>query len=121
MYPFETEGEDNWMGRYFFTGGLMPAADTLLYFQKDLRLEEQWRVNGRHYQQTSEHWLQNTDTHKAEILDLFRATYGADQAAVWLQRWRIFYLACAELFGYIPAPTTRCGRCSSCGRSRPST
>ncbi|MCB1613457.1 MAG: class I SAM-dependent methyltransferase, partial [Xanthomonadales bacterium] len=94
------EGEDNWMGRYFFTGGLMPAADTLLYFQKDLCLEQQWRVNGRHYQQTSEHWLANTDAHRGEILDLFRATYGADQAAVWLQRWRMFYLACAELFGY---------------------
>ena len=100
MYPFEVEGEDNWMGRYFFTGGLMPAADTLLYFQNDLRLEQQWRVNGRHYQQTSEHWLQNTDTHRAEILELFKATYGADQAAIWLQRWRMFYLACAELFGY---------------------
>ena len=100
MYPFEVEGEDNWMGRYFFTGGLMPAADTLLYFQNDLKLEQQWRVNGRHYQQTSEHWLQNTDTHRAEIMELFKATYGADQAAIWLQRWRMFYLACAELFGY---------------------
>lgn len=100
MYPFETEGEDNWMGRYFFTGGLMPAADTLLYFQRDLRLEEQWRVNGRHYQQTSEHWLQNTDRHRDAILQTFAATYGADQAARWLQRWRMFYMACAELFGY---------------------
>jgi len=100
MYPFETQGEDNWMGRYFFTGGLMPAADTLLYFQNDLRLEQQWRVNGRHYQQTSEHWLSNTDTHRVEILDLFRATYGMENAAIWLQRWRMFYLACAELFGY---------------------
>ena len=100
MYPFETTGDDNWMGRYFFTGGLMPAADTLLYFQRDLRLEQQWRVNGRHYQQTSEHWLANTDAHGNEILAVFKATYGAEHAQVWLQRWRIFYLACAELFGY---------------------
>ncbi len=100
MYPFETQGEDNWMGRYFFTGGLMPAADTLLYFQRDVRLEEQWRVNGRHYQQTSEHWLQNMDKHRDSILAQFKATYGEKNAAVWLQRWRMFYLACAELFGY---------------------
>ena len=100
MYPFETEGDDNWMGRYFFTGGLMPAADTLLHFQRDLRLEQQWRVNGRHYQQTSEHWLANTDAHSNEILALFKGAYGAKDAQLWLQRWRIFYLACAELFGY---------------------
>jgi len=100
VYPFETEGEDNWMGRYFFTGGLMPSADTLLHFQQNLQIERQWLVNGKHYQQTAEAWLDNTDQHQADILSIFTDVYGAEQAKIWLQRWRLFFMACAELFGY---------------------
>jgi cyclopropane-fatty-acyl-phospholipid synthase len=100
MYPFETEGEDNWMGRYFFTGGLMPAADTFLHFQEHLRLEEQWRLSGTHYERTSNHWLENQDRHADEILRLFEDVYGKAEAKIWAQRWRMFWMACAELFGY---------------------
>lgn len=100
VYPFETEGEDNWMGRYFFTGGLMPSADTLLHFQQQLQIEQQWLVNGKHYQQTAEAWLANTDQHQDEIISLFEQVYGAEQAKLWWQRWRLFFMACAELFGY---------------------
>jgi len=99
-YPFETEGDDNWMGRYFFTGGLMPARDTLLHFQKHLYLENQWDLSGDHYQKTAEAWLENLDMYKSEIRALFKDTYGKRQARIWLQRWRIFFMACAELFGY---------------------
>ena len=99
MYPFETDGEDNWMGRYFFTGGLMPAADTLLWFQRDLRIEQQWRLSGRHYERTANLWLANQDAHRAEVSDVLRGAYG-DAAPVWQQRWRMFWMACAELFGY---------------------
>ncbi|HEY6939859.1 cyclopropane-fatty-acyl-phospholipid synthase family protein [Dokdonella sp.] len=99
MYPFETEGEDNWMGRHFFTGGLMPAADTLLWFQDALRLERRWLVDGRHYQRTAEHWLANQDHHRDEIEPLMQATYGP-AARLWTQRWRMFWMACAELFGH---------------------
>ena len=98
-YPFETEGEDNWMGRYFFTGGIMPSEDLLLHFQDDLKLEKRWRVNGRHYQRTCEAWLQNQDRYRAEIMTLFRETYGSD-ANRWFHRWRVFFMACAELFGF---------------------
>lgn len=99
-YPFETEGDDNWMGRYFFTGGLMPALDTLTHFQHDLQLQRQWEVSGHHYQQTAEAWLANMDRHKTEIQRLFVEAYGKEQARLWRQRWRIFFIACAELFGY---------------------
>jgi cyclopropane-fatty-acyl-phospholipid synthase len=100
MYPFETEGDDNWMGRYFFTGGLMPSADTLLHFQDDLVLEQRWLVPGTHYQRTADHWLQNQDHHRDEVMAVLTEAYGAAEAARWFQRWRMFWMACAELFGY---------------------
>jgi len=99
MYPFETDGEDNWMGRYFFTGGLMPAADTLLWFQADLRIEQQWRLPGTHYRHTANRWLANQDAHRDEVLAILREAYG-EAAMLWNQRWRMFWMACAELFGY---------------------
>jgi cyclopropane-fatty-acyl-phospholipid synthase len=99
-YPFETEGDDNWMGKYFFTGGLMPARDTLLHFQKHLQLQQQWDLSGNHYQKTAEAWLHNMDKHDHEIRELFIRTYGEKEARLWQQRWRIFFMSCAELFGY---------------------
>ncbi len=100
MYPFEVNGEHDWMSKYFFTGGLMPAADTLLYFQRDLTLEEQWRINGTHYQRTSNHWLANQDRNAEPVLRVLREAYGDSDAKLWHQRWRMFWMACAELFGY---------------------
>ncbi len=88
------------MARYFFTGGLMPAADLLSRFQDHLTLESRWLVNGTHYAKTSEAWLANMDAHRAEIEPLFAATYGADQTRRWWVYWRLFFLSCAELFGY---------------------
>lgn len=100
MYPFETEGDDNWMGRYFFTGGLMPSADTLLHFADDLAVESRWLVPGRHYAQTSNHWLANQDANADKVLAILETAYGKEQAPLWAQRWRMFWMACAELFGY---------------------
>ncbi|OZI45861.1 SAM-dependent methyltransferase [Bordetella genomosp. 5] len=100
MYPFETEGADNWLGRHFFTGGIMPAADTLLWFQRDLRLESRWLVDGTHYERTANHWLANQDANKAEVMRVLSEAYGPDLAPLWFQRWRMFWMACAELFGY---------------------
>jgi len=98
-YPFETQGEGNWMGRYFFTGGLMPAADTLLHFQDDLALENRKLFSGMHYSKTSRAWLNNMDARKHQVRQAMESIYG-DQAAVWQQRWRMFFMACEELFGY---------------------
>ncbi len=100
MYPFTTDGEYDWMGRYFFTGGLMPAESTLLYFQDDLKIEAQWRVDGTHYEKTSNAWLERMDANRAAILKLFRSVYGEAEANIWFNRWRMFYMAVAELFGY---------------------
>ena len=99
LYPFETAGDDNWMGRHFFTGGLMPAADTLLWFQDALRIEDRWLVDGTHYQRTANHWLDNQDARHDEVMAILREAYG-DAAKLWFQRWRMFWMACAELFGY---------------------
>lgn len=99
-YHFEVQGRSDWMSKYFFTGGTMPSENLLLNFQDDLRLQRQWWVSGTHYERTSNHWLAGMDAQKAAIMEAFRAAYGEDQAALWFQRWRMFYMAVAELFGY---------------------
>jgi cyclopropane-fatty-acyl-phospholipid synthase len=99
-YHFVSAGPSDWMSRYFFTGGQMPAHDLLPQFQDDLQLVSDWQVNGTHYQKTAEHWLQNMDAHRDEIFPLFIDTYGRDQATKWWAYWRVFYMSCAELWGY---------------------
>ncbi len=100
MYPFTVDGDTDWMARYFFTGGLMPSEHTLLYFQEHLSLEGQWRVGGAHYERTANAWLANQDRARDEIMAVLTAAYGDSEAARWFQRWRMFFMAVAELFGY---------------------
>jgi cyclopropane-fatty-acyl-phospholipid synthase len=100
MYPFDTAGDHNWMGRHFFTGGLMPASDTLLCFQRDLLLEQRWHVDGTHYQRTANQWLANQDARSSEVMSVLAGAYGTKAAPLWFQRWRMFWMSCAELFGY---------------------
>jgi cyclopropane-fatty-acyl-phospholipid synthase len=99
-YRFETEGASNWMGKYFFTGGVMPSDDLLHFFQSHLHIVDRWRVDGRHYAQTSECWLQNMDRNIAEIRPILRVTYGFSEAVKWESYWRVFFMSVAELFGY---------------------
>ena len=99
-YPFEVRDESDWMARYFFTGGIMPSDHLLLYFQGDLRLANHWRVSGTHYQKTAEAWLANMGRERERVLPVLAATYGDGEARRWWVYWRVFFMSCAELFGY---------------------
>lgn len=98
-YPFEVEGEGNWMGRYFFTGGQMPSHHLLYHFQRDLQMEHSWVWDGTHYEKTCYAWLEKMDANKDKIMPLFEKTYGAE-AVKWYNRWRVFYMSCGELFAF---------------------
>ncbi len=98
-YPYETEGADNWMGRHFFTGGLMPSLDLFERFDEHLSVEARWEVDGTHYERTARAWRENLERRRPEVTRVLEDTYGRD-APRWYHRWRLFFLACEELFGY---------------------
>ena len=98
-YAFVERDASDWMSRHFFSGGMMPGDDLALNFQDDLRLIKRWRWDGTHYQKTAEAWLRNMDESRAALMPLMVATYG-DAADAWWQRWRLFFMSVAELFGY---------------------
>lgn len=99
-YLFEADGAANWMGRNFFTGGMMPAVNLLREFSSDLTIERQWSESGVHYQRTCEAWLENLDRHRAAVTERFAQDCPAREARRRVQQWRMFFMACAELFGY---------------------
>ncbi|MCA9407248.1 MAG: class I SAM-dependent methyltransferase [Candidatus Omnitrophica bacterium] len=99
-YLYDEKDESDWIAKYFFTGGIMPSDDLLLSFQDDFEIEEQWQVNGKHYQRTSEAWLSNMDKNKNKIIPILTKTYGENQCKKWWMYWRVFFMSCAELWGY---------------------
>lgn len=99
-YEFVDEGDDDWMSRHFFSGGVMPGMEYLARFNDHLSLEEHWTWNGVHYQKTCDAWLQRMDTNRARIMPVLNSNYGAANAKRWFNRWRMFHMACSELFGF---------------------
>ena len=99
-YPFEDKDDADWMAREFFSGGQMPSHRLLMSFPEQMKIEKDWRVSGTHYEKTSLAWLQKMDKNKAEVIELFKKTYGEEDASLWFQRWRIFFMSCEVLFGY---------------------
>lgn len=105
-YPFQVRDQSDWMSKYFFTGGIMPSDDLLLYFQNDLKIREHWQISGTHYAKTAEAWLRNMDSSKPQILAVFLETYGGRhgnaqaEAVKWFVYWRVFFMACAELWAW---------------------
>lgn len=100
-YEYVPRSVADWMSRYFFTGGMMPSdCLPILCSQEHWRLVRRWRWGGHQYERTCRAWLRRMDDHRSQILPILAATYGTSHAAVWWHRWRIFFLACAEMFGF---------------------
>jgi len=97
-YRFDHKDDADWIGKYFFTGGIMPSHGLLGRFPDLFELEQDWIWNGRNYERTALDWLANFDRNAAEIATIMKSVYGAD-AGVWTKRWRLFFLATAGLFG----------------------
>jgi len=99
-YEYIDKGPADWMSRHFFSGGIMPSADLPMRIGGDLTVEKHWQWNGDHYARTLRAWLQRMDSRRNAVMPILEETYGSDQADRWRMRWRIFFMACEELFAY---------------------
>jgi cyclopropane-fatty-acyl-phospholipid synthase len=99
-YPYEAQSDDDWMARFFFTGGIMPSMKLIHRFDRNLEVAQQWEVGGLHYARTCRAWLENLDRRRSELVPAFEQTYGEGNSAMWIGRWRLFFMACEELFRF---------------------
>ena len=98
-YRFDRNDKSDWIAQHFFTGGIMPSHGLIRQFPDLFRVEKEWKWSGWHYRRTAEHWLENMDRNEAAVKEIFRGVYG-DAAGLWINRWRLFFLATSGLFGY---------------------
>ena len=99
-YDYIDKGPTDWMSRHFFSGGIMPSADLPLRFPENLNIDQRWQWSGQHYARTCNAWLENMDKNEGPIRKILADCYGEENSSLWWQRWRIFFMACAELFDY---------------------
>ncbi len=99
-YAFEPQDDDDWMSRHFFSGGMMPSDELAVRCAPPLRFRSRWRWDGTHYRRTADAWLENLDRSADVVRPILASTYGARDATMWQMRWRIFFMSCAELFGF---------------------
>ena len=99
-YEYIDKGPSDWMSRHFFSGGIMPSADLPLRFASNLEVERHWQWNGEHYARTLRAWLDRMDSRKDRVMPILADTYGRDDASRWWMRWRMFFMACEELFAF---------------------
>jgi cyclopropane fatty-acyl-phospholipid synthase-like methyltransferase len=98
-YFYDANNPDDWMARNFFAGGMMPCPELMQQCQDVFSIQNQWQINGRHYEKTLNAWLAKMDRAKSELFPLFQQEYGRDGLKYW-NHWRVFFIACAEVFGY---------------------
>jgi len=99
-YEYIDKGPSDWMSRHFFSGGIMPSAGLPLRFARKLAIDAQWTWNGKHYARTCRAWLRQMDRNKHAVMPILEETYGAGNGDRWFMRWRMFFMACEELFRY---------------------
>ena len=98
-YPFDRANKEDWIAQHFFTGGVMPSHQLIRQYADLFAVEREWRWSGTHYERTANDWLRNFDAHRDEIAEVLQPVYGAD-TALWMRRWRWFFLATSGLFGH---------------------
>ena len=98
-YLFDRADSEDWIAQHFFTGGVMPSHHLIRQYADIFEVEKEWRWSGAHYQRTALDWLANFDAKRDEIEPVLREVYDG-ATALWMRRWRWFFLATAGLFGY---------------------
>jgi cyclopropane-fatty-acyl-phospholipid synthase len=98
-YRFMVENKDDWIAQHYFSGGIMPSRALIRQFPDCFAVDAEWWWNGRHYERTAQHWLQNFDRNADAVFDVLERVYGRD-AKLWQRRWRLFFLATMGLFGH---------------------
>ena len=91
---------DAWIKR--FEARIAADAELAAAYRRDHEsyIEERWALSGEHYQRTARAWLDNMDANAEAARVNLEPVYGASEVQRWTQRWRMFFMACEELFGF---------------------